>query len=139
MEEEVPMRALRGSAVQSDINVTPLIDVCLVLLIIFMIVLPTMVNGADVKLPETSVKNPVDARVFPVTMKEDGTVYLDTLVVRREEVLSSLQRMRAKESTRPIAVRADKRVLYGEVATVLSACREAGWSDVALVGVEPQL
>jgi biopolymer transport protein ExbD len=132
------MRALRGSSIQSDINVTPLIDVCLVLLIIFMIVLPTMVNGVDVKLPETSVKNPVDSRVFPVTVKEDGTVYLDTLIVRREEVLSSLQRLHGAASARPIAVRADKRVEYGEVARVLSACREAGWSDVALVGVEPE-
>lgn len=132
------MRALRGSAIQSEINVTPLVDVCLVLLIIFMVALPVMVNGIDVKLPETSVKNPVGSRVFPVTVKADGTVYLDTLVVRREEVLSSLQRLHATASARPIAVRADKRVEYGEVAKVLSACREAGWSDVSLVGVEPQ-
>ncbi|MGZ5432384.1 MAG: biopolymer transporter ExbD [Thermoanaerobaculia bacterium] len=129
------MHALRSSAIHSDINVTPLVDVCLVLLIIFMVVLPSMVNGVDVRLPETSVKNPVDARVFPVTVKDDGTVYLDTLVVRREEVLASLQRLHAKESARPIAVRADKRVQYGEVAAVLGACREAGWSDVALVSV----
>ncbi len=132
------MRALRSSAIQSDINVTPLIDVCLVLLIVFMVVLPAMVNGVDVKLPETSVKSPVDSRVFPVTVKEDGTVYLDTLIVRHEEVLSSLQRLYAKASARPIAVRADKRVQYGELAKVLSACREAGWSDVTLVGVEPE-
>ena len=133
------MRALRGSAIQSDINVTPLIDVCLVLLIIFMIVLPTMVNGVDVKLPETSLNAPVDARVFPVTVKEDGTVYLDTLIVRREEVLASLRRLHATSSSRPIAVRADKRVEYGEVAAVLGACREAGWTDVALVAVKPEV
>ena len=132
------MRAFRSSSIQSDINVTPLVDVCLVLLIIFMVVLPTVVNGIDVKLPETSVKSPVDSRVFPVTIKDDGTVYLDTLVVRHEEVLASLQRLYAKESARPIAVRADERVQYGEVAKVLSACRTAGWSDVALVGVEPR-
>jgi biopolymer transport protein TolR len=131
------MRALRGSAIQSDINVTPLIDVCLVLLIIFMIVLPTMVNGVDVQLPETSVKSPVDSRVFPVTVKEDGTVYLDTLVVRRDEVLATLRRLHATASARPIAVRADKRVEYGAVAMVLGACREAGWSDVALVSIAP--
>lgn len=128
------MNALRGSTMQSDINVTPLIDVCLVLLIIFMIVLPTMVNGVDVQLPGTAVKNPVDSRVFPVTVKDDGTVYLDTLIVRREEVLSSLRRIHATASARPIAVRADKRVQYGEVAKVLGACREAGWAEVALVG-----
>lgn len=129
------MRTLRTAAMQSDINVTPLVDVCLVLLIIFMVVLPAMVNGVDVKLPETSLRSPVDAHVFPVTVKEDGTVYLDTLIVRREEVLASLQRLHATASARPIAVRADKRVQYGEVAAVLGACREAGWSDVALVSV----
>lgn len=122
------------SSMQSEINVTPLVDVCLVLLIIFMLVVPAMVNGIDVQLPETSVKNPVDSRVFPVTVKDDGTVYLDTAIVRRDEVLSTLQRLHAKASTRPIAVRADKRVQYGEVAAVLGACREAGWAEVALVG-----
>ena len=130
------MRAIRSS-MQSEINITPLIDVCLVLLIIFMIVLPTMVNGVDVQLPETSIKNPVDSRVFPVTVKEDGTVYLDTLIVRRDEVLPSLQRLHATASTRPIAVRADKRVEYGEVAAVLGACRAAGWEEVALVSTTP--
>lgn len=131
------MRALRSSAIQSEINVTPLIDVCLVLLIIFMIVLPTMVNGVDVQLPETSVQSPVDSRMFPVTVKEHGTVYLDTLVVRRDEVLATLQRLHTKESARPIAVRADKRVQYGEVAAVLGMCRAAGWEEVALVSTTP--
>ena len=127
------MRALRSSSIQSEINVTPLVDVCLVLLIIFMVAVPMMVNGVPVQLPVTSVENPVGSRVFPVTIKEDGTVYLDTLVVRREEVTGALQRLYVKESSRPIAVRADKRVAYGEVAAVLGACREAGWTEVALV------
>jgi biopolymer transport protein TolR len=122
----------------SDINVTPLVDVCLVLLIIFMVVLPTMVNGVPVQLPETSVHDAVDARVFPVTVKDDGTVYLDTLIVRREEVPSALQRIHEKASARPVAVRADKRVMYGEVATVLAALRQAGWEDVKLVSVTPE-
>lgn len=111
------MRATRSS-MQSEINVTPLVDVCLVLLIIFMIVVPTMVNGVDVQLPETSIKNPVDSRVFPVTVKEDGTVYLDTLIVRRDEVLASLHRLHATASTRPIAVRADVRRRRGRAGRV---------------------
>jgi biopolymer transport protein TolR len=130
------MRAIRTTALNSDINVTPLVDVCLVLLIIFMVVLPSMVNGIPVQLPSTSVNSPIESRVFPVTVKEDGTVYLDTLIVRREEVPAALQRMRASASARPIAVRADKRVQYGEVASVLGACRAAGWEDVKLVTVK---
>jgi biopolymer transport protein ExbD len=125
-----------AAMLQSEINVTPLVDVCLVLLIIFMIVLPSMVNGIEVQLPESRTGDAVESRVFPVTIKDDGTVYLDTLVVRREEAPAALQRLRATESTRPIAVRADKRVQYGEVAAVLAACREAGWTDVKLVSVQ---
>jgi biopolymer transport protein ExbD len=66
-------------------------------------------------------------------VKEDGTVYLDTLIVRREEVAAALDRLHATAASRPIAVRADQRVQYGEVLQVIAACREAGWHDVALV------
>ena len=127
------MRIIRPAPLRAEINVTPLVDVCLVLLIIFMIVLPSMVNGVPVVLPETSAKPAVDARVFPVTIKQDGTVYLDTLVIRRDEVGSALKRLRATAAARPIAVRADKRVSYGEVAGVLVSCRNAGWNEVTLV------
>ena len=121
----------------ADINVTPLVDVCLVLLIIFMVVLPAMVNGVDVQLPKTGRTADLASRVFPITVKADGTVYLDTLIIRRDEVPSALQQIHARESARAIAVRADKRVPYGDVATVLAACREAGWQDVALVSEVP--
>ena len=121
------------SMMQSEINVTPLVDVCLVLLIIFMVVLPSMVNGIPVQLPETSVRDPIESRQFPITVKEDGTVYLDTLVVRHDEVASHLKKLHQTDGARPIAVRADKRVQYGEVAAVLAAARAAGWEDVKLV------
>ena len=94
------MRALSTRSLNSDINVTPLVDVCLVLLIIFMVVLPSMVNGVDVSLPRTSSITSVDERILPITVKEDGSVYLGTLVIRRDEVLSSLQRMRATDASR---------------------------------------
>ena len=122
---------------QSEINVTPLVDVCLVLLIIFMVVLPTIVNGVPVALPETSKQASVEERALPITVKEDGTVYIDTLVIRRDELPSTLRKLRETAASRPIAVRADKRVVYGEVAGVLGACRDAGWNDVALVTTPP--
>ena len=126
------MQASR-TALHSDINVTPLVDVCLVLLIIFMVVLPSLVNGVPVNLPETTDRTAPDERILPVTIKEDGTVYLDTLIVRRDEVESALQRLRQTASGRPVGVRADKRVSYGEVLGVLDACRKAGWHDVTLI------
>jgi biopolymer transport protein ExbD len=98
-----------------------------------MVVLPSLVNGVPVALPETSGKTAPAERLLPITIKEDGTVYLDTLVVRRDEVASALQRLRDTASGRQIGVRADKRVSYGEVLTILDACRKAGWEDVTLI------
>ena len=118
----------------AEINVTPLVDVCLVLLIIFMVVLPAVVNGVPVQLPRIADGTSLETRVLPVTIKNDGTVYLDTSVVRRDEVASALERLHANASARPIAVRADARVPYGDVAEILGMCRGAGWSEIALVG-----
>jgi biopolymer transport protein TolR len=119
---------------QSEINVTPLVDVCLVLLIIFMVVIPGMVNGVDVQLPETRSHESVASRVLPITVKEDGTVYLDTLVIRRDEVDSALESLHTREASRPLAVRGDKRVPYGDVLSVVASCRAAGWEEITLVG-----
>jgi len=130
------MHATRSTSLNADINVTPLVDVCLVLLIIFMVVLPSLVNGVDVQLPETKKSGDVDDRTFPITVKADGTVYLDHLVVRREEVAAALQRLHPSAAGPPIAVRGDKRVAYGAVVEVLAALRDAGWTEVALVSVE---
>ena len=132
------MHATSSRSMQSDINVTPLVDVCLVLLIIFMVVVPAMVNGVDVRLPNTASTANVDERVFPITIKEDGSVYLNTLVVRFDDVPSALQRIREDNASRPIAVRADKRVEFGDVARVLGECRKAGWEDVTLVGTREE-
>jgi biopolymer transport protein TolR len=122
-------------SLQSDINVTPLVDVCLVLLIIFMIVLPAMINGVDVNLPETKHSPALEPekRPFPITVKEDGTVYLGDVIVRHDQVAAELQRVHASAASRPVAVRADKQVRYGEVMDVLDACRKAGWQDVGLI------
>lgn len=130
------MRAIRSSSLNSEINVTPLVDVCLVLLIIFMLFLPQMVQGVQVQLPETTKSADVDKRIFPITVKSDGTVYLDKLIVRQDEVPSALKELHATAASRPIAVRGDKRVLYGAILDVLAASRDAGWQDVTLVHVE---
>lgn len=127
------MHAPRTNALTAEINVTPLVDVCLVLLIIFMVALPLIVNGVPVRLPETSHNNPAGERLLTVTVKDDGTVYLGDDIVRRDEIDSALQRLRETEAARPIGVRADKSVAYGEVVSVLDACRKAGWHDVTLI------
>ena len=127
------MRIRSESTFESNINVTPMVDVCLVLLIIFMIVMPTIINGIPVKLPIASGPPGELAQQLAITVKDDGTVYLGTLAVRKEQIVSELQRLHAQAPNRPVAVRGDKRVAYGEVAGVLDACRAAGFNDVRLI------
>ena len=131
------MHAHRPTALTAEINVTPLVDVCLVLLIIFMVALPLVVNGVPIKLPETRHGDATAERLLTVTIKDDSTVYLGDHIVRRDEVESALQRLRHSEAGRPIGVRADKSVAYGEVVSVLDACRKAGWEDVTLIAARP--
>jgi biopolymer transport protein ExbD len=131
------MRTTRTASLNAEINVTPLVDVCLVLLIIFMLFMPALTgNNVEVQLPETHKVPDADKRMLPITVKADGTVYVDKLVVRRDEVPAALQRLHGTAASRPIGVRGDKRVMYGEVVDVLAAARDAGWRDVALVTVE---
>src|SRR5438128_5930368 len=127
------MHVRSQSALQSEINVTPLVDVCLVLLIIFMIVLPTIITGIPVKLPFGSTSSPTPQEQLAITVKEDGTVYVDRVVLRREQVASELLRLHGQTPNRPVAVRGDKRVEYGEVVGVLDSCRAAGFDDVRLI------
>ena|SRR5438552_990926 len=126
------MHVRSTTALQSDINVTPLVDVCLVLLIIFMVVLPTLVVGMPVKLPIAATSSATPQEQLAITVADDGTVYLGT-VVRKEQVASELLRLHAQSPNRPVGVRGDKRVAYGEVASVLDSCRAAGFDDVRLI------
>jgi biopolymer transport protein TolR len=130
------MQPARSSALQADINVTPLVDVCLVLLIIFMVVTPMIVTGVPVQLPAVhNAANAGDAtRQLPVSVNADGTLYVDAIAIRPEQLAGVLRERHNEHPDRPVAVRGDKAVKYGEVMNVLSACRAAGFTDVALIG-----
>jgi biopolymer transport protein ExbD len=127
------MRVTPAATLHSEINVTPLVDVCLVLLIIFMVVLPTMVNGIPVHLPKAASGDALDRKPLQVTLNSDKTLYVDSVVIRRDELASELQR-RHEQVQRPVVVRADKALAYGEVVSVLDACRKAGFETVGLAG-----
>jgi biopolymer transport protein ExbD len=118
---------------QSEINVTPLVDVCLVLLIIFMVVTP-MMTGVPVQLPKTGTSEslPNAKRLLPITVKADGTLYVDAIALRREQLQSEIVRIHSESADRPIVVRADKSVAYGAVLEVLDTCRTVGFRDVGL-------
>jgi biopolymer transport protein TolR len=133
------MRTASASALHADINVTPLVDVCLVLLIIFMVVTPMLVTAVPVSLPLAHTGTPVgDAnRQLPITVKEDGSLYFDATVIRPEELADELQQRHASHPDRPVVVRGDQQVKYGEVVAVLDACRKAGFADVGLLTSSP--
>ena len=123
------------AALTSDINVTPLVDVCLVLLIIFMVVTPMLQKGVPVNLPVTEdpEKTPDTEKQLQISVKSDGSVYLGPNVVRKDQVEASLKEIYERTPDREIAVKGDRLVKYGDVLDVLKACREVGFNDVGLI------
>jgi biopolymer transport protein ExbD len=123
------------AALTSDINVTPLVDVCLVLLIIFMVVTPMLQKGVPVNLPVTEApeKTPDTEKQLQISVKSDGSVYLGPQVVRKDEVENQLKEIYERTPDREIAVKGDRLVKYGDILDVLKACREVGFNDVGLI------
>ena len=119
----------------SEINVTPLVDVCLVLLIIFMVVTPMLQKGIPVNLPVTEEpeKTPDTDKQLQISVKADGSVYLGSTVVMKQQVQSQLEEIHQRTPDREIAVKGDRLVKYGDVLDVLKACREVGFNDVGLI------
>jgi biopolymer transport protein TolR len=126
---------LSAAGLNSDINVTPLVDVCLVLLIIFMVVTPMLQKGVPVNLPVTEdpEKTPDTDKQLQISVKSDGTVYLGSLPVLKEQMQSELTKIHDRTPDREIAVKGDKAVKYGAVLDALKACREVGFNNVGLI------
>jgi biopolymer transport protein ExbD len=130
---------LSHAALTSDINVTPLVDVCLVLLIIFMVVTPMLQKGVPVNLPVTSSPEttPDTEKQLQISVKADGSVYLGPSIVRKDQVEVALKEIFERTPDREIAVKGDRLVKYGDILDVLKACREVGFNDVGLIS-QPQ-
>jgi len=126
---------LSKAALNSEINVTPLVDVCLVLLIIFMVVTPMLQKGVPVNLPVTDEpeKTPDTEKQLQISVKSDGSVYLGPTVVLKQQVQSELETIHQRTPDREIAVKGDRTVKYGAVLDVLKACREVGFNNVGLI------
>lgn len=118
----------------ADINVTPLVDVMLVLLIIFMVTAPMMTKGLDVKLPTATAK-PLPQKKEPVeiTINADGRIFLNKIQVDEDTLNQRLSEMKDNGSAEQVLLRADRTVAYGLVAGVVAAVREAGIEDLGLV------
>jgi biopolymer transport protein ExbD len=121
----------------SEINVTPFVDVMLVLLIIFMVAAPLAVSKIKVELPIANAKDtPNPPKPFNIAMKPDGSTYLQDQPTTTETVGVDLKKLigtRNPEKER-IFIRADKQVLYGDFTKVMASLQDNGFYSVALVG-----
>lgn len=119
----------------SEINVTPLVDVMLVLLIIFMVTAPMMTQGIDVKLPESSAPAiPSEDERLVVTITPDKKVYIDDKPVDVGELGSKLAAIHQNQAQRKgVFLRADEKIPYGFVMQVMSAIRGAGIEQIGMV------
>ncbi|HIU17487.1 MAG TPA: protein TolR [Candidatus Avidesulfovibrio excrementigallinarum] len=118
----------------SEINVTPFVDVMLVLLIIFMVTAPMMSEGLEVDLPTTThVENlPTEQENMVMTIRSDGAIYLDTYAVPIEELEEKLTLL-VKEQNKQLFLQADKEVPYGVVVDVMGRIRAAGIDKLGMV------
>ena len=124
-----------SGGVKSDINVTPLVDVCLVLLIIFMVVTPLLQTGRAVQLPETDNpdKMPEGAKQLDVAIEQDGSIFLGDKWVAPDQLLATFQEVHERTPEKNVVIKADRRLKYGEVRKVMKAINQAGFPGVGLV------
>ena len=118
----------------SEINVTPFVDVMLVLLIIFMVTAPMLIQGVDVNLPRTAAA-PLEEKVdhLVVTVRQDGQVYLNEQAVGVDYLTRKLELILVDMGARDVYLRADKSVPYGRVVDIMSRIKKAGVTSLGMV------
>ena len=125
-------------ALMSEINVTPFVDVMLVLLIVFMVTAPLLTVGIPVDLPKVKANALTDQKdPLEITVKLDGSVYLGESLVKVENLISRLNSITEKNTQARIYVRGDRVVAYGRVMEIMSLINAAGYVKVALVTQNP--
>ena len=123
----------------SDINVTPFVDVMLVLLIVFMVTAPLLTVGVPVDLPKTEAAQLTDEiEPLVVTVREDGTIFLQETEVTADQLVPRLMAVTGAKPDTRIFVRGDRRIAYGSVMEVMGMVSAAGFTRVALLAEFPE-
>jgi biopolymer transport protein TolR len=123
-----------GMRPMSEINVTPFVDVMLVLLIIFMVAAPLLTAGVEVDLPDTDATS-ISEQIEPlsVTIRQDGTIFVQDTEIAYDNLVPHLQAVAQAGYEQRIYVRGDKGALYDDVAKVMGRINAAGYTKMALV------
>jgi biopolymer transport protein TolR len=121
--------------VKSDINVTPLVDVCLVLLIIFMVVTPMLQKGVDVMLPkgESPAKKPDNPNQVLLAMKIDKTMWYDTKWYPESDMRNALKELYQRAPGKEVILKADSRLEYGDVKKMMKLIKDCGYQNIGLI------
>lgn len=128
-------RRRRRNRPMSEINVTPFVDVMLVLLIIFMVAAPLTTVGVPVELPKTAASSLPSEQEEPlaVTLTADGTVQIQTTQVTEDEIIPRLRGILAERSSDRVFLRADGAIPYARVVQIMGALNAAGITNIGLV------
>jgi len=127
-------RRSRRSRLNADINVTPLVDVMLVLLIVFMVAAPLLSVGVPVELPKTDAKSlPSESEPITITVDKDGTVFLQETEVTLDDIVVRLSAIAQNGYDERIYLRGDNASDYGSVMKVMARVNAAGYSNLGLV------
>jgi biopolymer transport protein ExbD len=120
---------------KSDINVTPLVDVCLVLLIIFMVVTPMLQKGKPVMLPQTERpdKKPESDKELLISVQADKTIFIDTKWFPDKDFALKMKEIGERSSNKDVLIKADQRLNYGDVKNVMRMIKDAGFERVGLI------
>ncbi|MDG1279918.1 MAG: protein TolR [Pseudorhodobacter sp.] len=123
------------SAAMSEINVTPFVDVMLVLLIIFMVAAPLLTVGVPIELPKTAAEALPTEQEEPltITMAADGRILIQTQEVAEGELIPKLQAIASERTSDKIFLRADGAIAYARVAQVMGALNAGGFRNIGLV------
>ena len=147
MGAQLPGRSGRGRASRnraytpmSEINVTPFVDVMLVLLVVFMVTAPLLTAGVPVNLPQSDAKaiNQTSNDPIEITLNSKRQIFIGDALIERQKLIPLLTAMTKNNAKRQIFIRGDSDIDYGRVADILGAVSNAGFTNISLVTAPPE-